>query len=122
MSHHYLHHIPGRLRVKCASLKRNEQKVRRVCDYLRGIDGVVEAEANALTGSLLVRYDTDVVRSETLLNSLKALDCVHHQTDVSRPITDITRPFVQRVADQVVQKAVEALIERSAVALVAAII
>jgi hypothetical protein len=122
MSHHYLHHLPGRLRVKCVSLKRNDEKARWVCDYLRGIDGVVEAEANALTGSLLVRYDADVVRSETLLNSLKALGCVHHETDVLRPVTDMTHPFVQRVADQLVQKVVDTLIERSAVALVAAII
>jgi hypothetical protein len=122
MSHHYIHHIPGRLRVKCASLKRNDMKVRRVCDYLRGIDGVVEAEANALTGSLLIHYDAEMVRSETLLNSLKALGCVHRETDVSRPVMDKTHPLVQRVADQVVQKAVETLIERSAVALVAAII
>jgi hypothetical protein len=35
---------------------------------------------------------------------------------------DKTHPLVQRVADQVVQKAVETIIERSAVALVAAII
>lgn len=122
MSHHYLHHIPGRLRVKCASLKRNDKQVRRVCDYLRGIDGVVQAEANALTGSVLVRYDADVVPGETLLNSLKTLGCVHRETDVSRPVTDATHPLVQRVADQVVQKAVESLIERSAMALVAAII
>jgi hypothetical protein len=122
MSHHYLHHIPGRLRVKCASLKRNDEQVRRICDYLRGVDGVVEAEANALTGSLLIRYDADVVGSDTLLNSLKALGCVHRETDLSRPVTDMTHPFVQRVADQFVQKTVEALIERSAVALVAAII
>jgi hypothetical protein len=93
-----------------------------VCDYLRGIDGVVQAEANALTGSVLVRYDADVVPGETLLNSLKTLGCVHRETDVSRPVTDAAHPLVQRVADQVVQKAVESLIERSAMALVAAII
>jgi hypothetical protein len=122
MAHHYLHHVPGRLRVKSANLKRNEHHARRVSDYLLGIDGVLQAEVNVLTGSLLIHYDVAAVPKETLLNSLKHLGCLHPHTDVSRPATKNVHPMVQRVSDKVVAKAVEALIERSAVAIVAAIL
>jgi hypothetical protein len=120
--HHYIHHVPGRLRVKSARLKRNDHHARRACEYVRGINGVLCAEANVLTGSLLIHYDVSVVRSETLLNSLKDLGCLHPETDVSRPTTSNVHPLVQRVSDKLVEKAVEQLIERSAVALVAAIL
>jgi cation transport ATPase len=120
--HHYMHHLPGRLRIKSASLKRNEHHARRVSEYLRSIDGVVQADVNLLTGSLLIHYDVALVRSETLLNSLKHLGCLHPHTDVARPATRNVHPMVQRVSDKVVEKAVETLIERSAVATVAAIL
>jgi hypothetical protein len=120
--HHYMHHLPGRLRIKSVSLKRNEHHARRVSDYVRSIDGVVRAEVNVLTGSLLIHYDVEIVPSETLLNSLKHLGCLHPHTDVARPATKNVHPIVQRVSDKVVEKAVETLIERSAVAIVAAIL
>jgi hypothetical protein len=120
--HHYLHHLPGRLRIKSARLKRNDHHAHRTCEYVRGVHGVLRAEANVLTGSLLIHYDVSVVRSETLLNSLKHLGCLHPETDVSRPATRNVHPLVQRVSDKVVEKAVETLLERSALAIVAAIL
>jgi hypothetical protein len=120
--HHYMHHLPGRLRIKSASLKRNDHHARRVSDYISGIDGVLRAEVNVVTGSLLIHYDIAVVRGEMLLNSLKHLGCLHPHTDVSRPATKNVHPLVQRVSDKVVEKAVETLIERSALAIVAVIL
>jgi hypothetical protein len=102
-------------------LKRSHQHAHRACEYVLGIDGVLRAEANILTGSLLIHYDVAVVHSQTLLNSLKHLGCLHPDTDVSRPQTRNVHPLVQRVSDKVVEKAVETLIERSAVAVIAAI-
>jgi hypothetical protein len=62
------------------------------------------------------------VPGKALLNSLKDLGCVHRDTEVSDPATHAIHPLVQQVADNVVHKAVETLIERSAIAIVAAIL
>jgi hypothetical protein len=65
---HYLHHLPGRLRLKARPLKNNEEKaeeIRALCTQLPGIEAI---EFNLLTGSMLLRYD------ETSVNSAQSWD------------------------------------------------
>jgi chromate transport protein ChrA len=67
---HYLHHVPGRLRLKARSLKSSEEKgaeIRALCTQLPGIEAI---ELNTLTGSLLVRYDKASVSSTQILGLL----------------------------------------------------
>jgi hypothetical protein len=67
---HYLHHVPGRLRLKARSLKNSEDKtaeIRALCGQLPGITAI---ELNTLTGSLLVRYDQASVNSAQILGLL----------------------------------------------------
>ncbi len=69
---HYLHHVPGRLRLKARSLKNSEDKaaeIRALCTQLPGINTI---ELNTLTGSLLVRYDKASVNSAQILGFLFA--------------------------------------------------
>jgi hypothetical protein len=67
---HYLHHVPGRLRLRALSFRNSEDKaadIRALCTQLPGINSI---ELNTLTGSLLVRYDKASVNSTQILGFL----------------------------------------------------
>lgn len=51
----YIHHVPGRLRVKSTGLKRNEAEAARIVAHMQHLHGVASAEVNTVTGSLLIR-------------------------------------------------------------------
>ena len=123
---HYVHHVPGRLRVRSPALKRQEFKAREVREYMSAIEGVWEVEVNSVTGSVVIRYDTERVSSTTLLHSLCNLGLVaqHHLPAVKgrHPVQSAGSPLAGSVAQTFVNKIIEAAIERSAVALVAAVI
>jgi hypothetical protein len=52
----YLHHVPGRLRLRLAALKGDGSAAARACAMAQAIPGVVDARANDMTGSLVVSY------------------------------------------------------------------
>lgn len=118
---HYIHHVPGRLRVKSPSLKRNEQHALQTKKHIDGVHGVLASEFNSVTGSLVIKYDTSLVGAHTLLDSLRDLGHVHpHQPVPAAHSAGMT--VTQRISDTVVNKLVETVIERSATALIAAVI
>lgn len=116
----YIHHVPGRLRIKSPALKRNEPEAARTLAYMQQLHGVATAEVNTVTGSLLIHYDTNVVAAQTLLNTLRGLGHVHpeqgHGLHYQGP------GLGQKISDTVVNKLVETVLERSATALVAALL
>ncbi|NWG87064.1 MAG: hypothetical protein HXY26_06055 [Hydrogenophilaceae bacterium] len=122
---HYIHHVPGRLRVKSPLLKRNEHHAVRTKEYIDTLNGVLSSEINTVTGSLVVKYDTALVRVEHLLNSLRDLGHLHphHQYHHRQPIVYAggVSP-AQKFSDTLVNKLVETALERSATALIAALI
>jgi cation transport ATPase len=66
---YYLHHVPGRLRVKIPNLKHRpgiEQDIQELLD----MHGVTEVRIKNLTGSVIVQYDPDCIRHEQLLKAL----------------------------------------------------
>ena len=56
-----VHHLPGRLRLRSAALKRNAHAIEYQRRQLAEITGVTSVEANPSTGSLLLKYDPTVV-------------------------------------------------------------
>ncbi|HEV3104647.1 MAG TPA: hypothetical protein VGZ01_03035 [Trinickia sp.] len=127
-SPHY-HLVPGRLRVKLARLKRNEAKARLAVRQLRTLDGVRDVSANTLTGSLVVRFDPAVTKVARMLDALTALGLMdgaaqpgeNHLVTYTRQ-AHVATPAPSPLADVLVNKALEKLVERCAVALVAALI
>jgi hypothetical protein len=55
----YLHHVPGRLRLRLAALKGNDPAAARASAAARAIPGVPDVWANGATGSLVIRYDRE---------------------------------------------------------------
>lgn len=118
---HYIHHLPGRLRVKSPHYKRNPHRAHEARAHLGKVDGVLSTEANPLTGSLLITYDVARVGGERVLETLRRLghlDAQHLTTGYAAPAHDP----IQRLTDRVVDKLVAAAIERSAGALIGAVL
>ncbi|MCS6786418.1 MAG: hypothetical protein NZ524_05230 [Thiobacillaceae bacterium] len=115
----YIHHVPGRLRVKSPGLKRNPHAAQEAVRYLQQVEGVMHTEANPVTGSLLIHYDHNRVAAQTLLNSLRSLG---HLPPGQVPPLPLQGPgWGQQLSDRIVQKLVETALERSATALIAAV-
>jgi len=117
---HYIHHVPGRLRVKSPALKRNEREAAQTRAYLDQLHGVHSAEVNTVTGSILIHYDTQRVAAQTLINTLRSLG--HVQPEHGHAMHYQGPGLGQKLSDAVVNKLVETVLERSATALVAAIL
>ena len=117
---HYIHHVPGRLRVNTPLLKKNEPRARQLRSYLEGINGILQIETSIVTGSVVIRYDRCLVSSMLILNSLYDLGYIQHTDTLSGPAHGT--PVTPKVVDIFVQKLMETALERSAVALVAALI
>lgn len=115
---HYIHHVPGRLRVKSPHLKRNEHAAARVTRAMEQFDGVVSTEVSTVTGSLVVKYDASRVAPHALLECLHGLG--HAQVPGSHLPVYISGG--KNISDTFVNKLVETALERSATALIAALI
>ena len=68
---HYIHHVPGRLRVKTPILKCNETEAVRVRDLLANLKGVLAHEVKPLTGSATIYYDTARIEVHTIIAVFK---------------------------------------------------
>lgn len=102
---HYLHHVPGRLRLKARSLKSSEDKaaeIRALCMQLPGIKAI---ELNTLTGSLLVRYDKASVNSTQILGLLFANGIITSIPEACPKVTSnlFGGPLRERAADTVAE-------------------
>lgn len=117
---HYIHHVPGRLRVKSPRLKRNESQAAEARAYLDTVQGVLSTEVNTVTGSLLVKYDANRVAAHTLLNSLR--DMGLHAGPAHPAVYASGNGTAQKISDTIVNKLLETALERSATALIAALI
>lgn len=101
---HYVHHTPGRLRVRSALLKRNEQKAGALRRHLELVNGVSSIECNVLTGSILIRYDTKQIDSPALLETLR----IQGYMGTGMPTRNVRRhDLVEKVAIALLESAIE---------------
>jgi CheY-specific phosphatase CheX len=118
-SQHY-HLVPGRLRIKLARLKRNDSGARIAERRLCAIVGVRNVTANTLTGSVVVRFDPALAKVSSILDALKALGLMD---SAAQPMIEGLAPVsTAPLADKLAKRALETLVERCALALVAALI
>jgi copper chaperone CopZ len=119
----YVHHVPGRLRVKAPSLKGHDARAVRVKERLEALPGIIGVKVNKTTGSVTVKYDVDQQSHHALL------DALHHDGLTIPPHAASaipSRPSKQsigrKVGDAVISKVLETILERTAIALVAALL
>jgi copper chaperone CopZ len=66
----YLHAIDGRLRVRLSTLQGDRRAAAQLRRELRALSGVTDVEANPLTGSVLVNYDSEALSEDDILGAL----------------------------------------------------
>jgi hypothetical protein len=67
----YVHHVPGRLRVRIPALRNNPYEIENVSAILN-IRGTYKIKANPLTGSLVITYNPDMITAHQLLDIMVA--------------------------------------------------
>ena len=109
----YIHHIPGRVRVRLTTIKGDPIRCRRLKDWVERQHGVRRAEINPLTGSLLVHYQVGAFPVDRMVTNLKDAGWIASPAPA--------QPLQHALAKLVLRSVAEALVERSLVALAAAI-
>ena len=130
---HYVHSIPGRLRVRSRAFRNQPEVVETARSLLGNLEGVNSVDANLATGSLLIRYDDHVVNSTRVLSALVAQGWIEHLPSLKpaaraaaprlaaswrRVLKSLSEAAPDVIADLIADK----LAQRAAVALVRAMI
>jgi Heavy metal associated domain 2 len=130
---HYVHSIPGRLRVRSAAFRNHPENAKTARSLLGDLEGIRSVDANLITGSLLIRYDDQVVNSTQVLSTLVAEGWIK-QLPSPKPAPRAAAPKIagrwRRVADSlsealpdmIADLIADKLAQRAAVALVRAVI
>jgi hypothetical protein len=122
---HYIHHTPGRLRIKAHQFKRNERQASALRIALEAAPGITAADVNTLTGSVVINYDhhaTDVdqiwnhLRHHGLIDAKLALE--HAGDAITQSVNKAAAAAGKFAAGFVLEK----VLERSAVALIGAVL
>lgn len=72
----YIHHVPGRLRVRTQALRCQPSRIQQAAYRLRATEGVSDVMVNKAAGSITVCYDPDRCTHNALLEVLQDLGCV----------------------------------------------
>ena len=81
---HYVHDLPGRLRIMTPFMKNNSEAACAVEGLLQTISGVASVAVNTRTGSCLVNYDPKKAKRDEILSVLVRVGYF----DPSRAITN----------------------------------
>jgi hypothetical protein len=130
---HYVHSTPGRLRVKTQTFKSRPENAEAASAFLSGLKGIQSVECNPITGSLLIRYDEDVVKSARILGALVAQGLIEHFPP-PRPSPRVSKSaggsswrrvaegLSETLPDMIADLIAEKVAQRAVVALVSAVI
>ncbi len=124
---HYVHHVPGRLRIKVPQLKRNNNRAADLESLLANQDGILGSEINVLTGSVVINYDRSVCSAEQIMTAMRAERHLAAEAQLAKkPAKDGISGSVANVGDNIAKAlmgfVVEKALERSATALIGAIL
>ncbi len=124
----YLHHVPGRIRIKIPGIKGKPFYAQELAKKLQLIAGVYLVSVNSLTGSVLAYYDerstdacaiTDVVSRETGVDLSKASPPDKYMDDALSKTGQIVGEKIGKAALGI---AIGQIFEGSPLALLAAVI
>ncbi len=123
----YIHHIPGRLRVRTPALKQ-ERLAFVVESSLLALPGIEEVRSNPIAGSVMIRYQPSVIAGDEIIGKVRAIagcSAPHHSFSRAR-IESRINPAAQRALNKAVKAAgiylLETALERSVVGIIAAIL
>ncbi len=123
----YVHHVPGRLRVRVDSLKKNKKQSHAVRQRLETLAGVNTVVISTVTGSVVVTYSPAAIDADEIIKDLAgSRDLRNSPTVPTGPgkgrrgelVSQTTTTVAKTLAGVVAKK----LLERSAYALIGAIL
>lgn len=121
---HYIHHVPGRLRIRSPLLKRDNERAKEAEEFLQSIEGVSSVRANTVTGSITLTYERDIVNSEVILDV--AAQRGYYRPEAVRPADGQLHDMAMRTSGTLGKLlfgfVVKEAVERSAVALIGALL
>jgi len=103
----YIHHVPGRIRVRSRAFRCRSEKARIAERRLSTLTGVREVRVNPHAGSITVHYDPAQLRQSDLLAALTASGCLGATTSHDEIAGKAGELFGKALIGAVVQKAVE---------------
>ena len=101
----YVHHVPGRLRVRVASTKGNPAAAEKLVRRLKARKGVRSIAVNPVTGSVLIQYDERKTNAGAFLAMLKV--------EGAAAVLDSTRARTKRLAAKAAEAVVWYAIEKA---------
>ena len=119
-----IHHVPGRLRVKLQAIKRSPQNAECARGLVESLRGVISAEANTLTGSIVIKFDAKATKPVAILNVLQNHGYLGPSEFGARPDHSVSlgTQVIDALAKAFLNAVVERILERSAIRLIAALI
>jgi len=124
----YLHHVPGRIRIKCATLKGPARRIYGIEGRLASHPGVSTVTGNALTGSIVVHYDQKITRAGKIIDIL-ARECnidistaVDIDSYVDERLSRTGRKISEKMGKALLGVVIGQVFEGSPLALLAAVI
>lgn len=81
----YIHHTPGRLRVKADHFQCNGDQARQAVAALHALSGVESVRLNAHASSLTVHYDPGLQNQAELLAVLEQAGCFRAAAEIHAP-------------------------------------
>jgi hypothetical protein len=123
----YLHHVPGRLRLKIASLKGDPDAAAAAQRDLSAVPGIITATANPVTGSLTIHYCEREIDADRLWGILRHLGLVDDNalqsfSDRRHPADPLFAALAPRVLKVLATTTLEWAVSQSAARLVAALL
>jgi copper chaperone CopZ len=115
---HYIHHVPGRLRIRSSSFRCDPVSARIAEGELSATEGVREVRVNPRAGSITVHYDTVHLTQAQILERLEQVGCLGATLRADQGSTRVHEAFGKALVGAVMQKAVE----RSALRLVSVLL
>lgn len=106
---HYIHHVPGRLRIRAKALRRQSAKTQAVITQLQNLAGVRELCVNPHAGSITIRYDHTQLTHVDVLAVLERADCLRMPmaTEDQQLAGQMGEMFGKALFTTVMQKTVE---------------
>jgi len=111
MMGHYVHDIPGRLRVKIPLAKGRPDTAQEIEMLLKAIEGIDSTATNTTTGSVLINYNSKTLTSDRILSALNQKGWFDH-TKMTRQ-DDVLQETVSKVGSVVSRALVGLVLEKT---------
>ncbi len=106
----HFHHVPGRLRVELASIRRDSRAAEAAANALRALAGVTSVSSSPAIGSLTVVYDPRRIAPRDLTAALERQGYLDRSAKASP--APAGRALISRAGDIAAQALVEAALRR----------